>query len=126
MFVCDDCFFLISQRPPRSTRTATLFPYTTLFLSLALAGALSKLPVLLVDGNIALPAPGQPTSHILKPAIPRFEQTVDNEYYCLSLARAIGLDVAPVTMRHVDDRSFLLIERYDRTDRKSTRLNSSH
>src|SRR3546814_7170798 len=60
-------------------------------LRLALAGAQSKLPVLLVDGNIALPAPGQPTSHILKPAIPRFEQTVDNEYYCLSLARAIGL-----------------------------------
>src|SRR3546814_1942449 len=84
-------------------------------LRLALAGAQSKLPVLLVDGNIALPAPGQPTSHILKPAISRFEQTVDNEYYCLSLARAIGLDVAPVTMRHVDDRSSLPIGRYDRT-----------
>src|SRR3546814_3085184 len=24
-------FFLMNQRPPRSTRTATLFPYTTLF-----------------------------------------------------------------------------------------------
>src|SRR3546814_20485700 len=27
-------FFLLRQRPPRSTRTATLFPYTTLFRSL--------------------------------------------------------------------------------------------
>src|SRR3546814_16319502 len=27
-------FFLISRRPPRSTRTATLFPYTTLYRSL--------------------------------------------------------------------------------------------
>src|SRR3546814_13204518 len=27
-------FFLIIQRPPRSTRTDTLFPYTTLFRSL--------------------------------------------------------------------------------------------
>src|SRR3546814_3007368 len=27
-------FFLISRRPPRSTRTDTLFPYTTLFRSL--------------------------------------------------------------------------------------------
>src|SRR3546814_17014408 len=27
------CFFLISRRPPRSTRTYTLFPYTTLFRS---------------------------------------------------------------------------------------------
>src|SRR3546814_13801962 len=26
-------FFLTVRRPPRSTRTATLFPYTTLFLS---------------------------------------------------------------------------------------------
>src|SRR3546814_15908641 len=27
------CFFLMIQRPPRSTRTDTLFPYTTLFRS---------------------------------------------------------------------------------------------
>src|SRR3546814_14770609 len=27
------CFIGRSRRPPRSTRTATLFPYTTLFLS---------------------------------------------------------------------------------------------
>src|SRR3546814_7115441 len=27
------CFFLIRRRPPRSTRTYTLFPYTTLFRS---------------------------------------------------------------------------------------------
>src|SRR3546814_14139629 len=27
------CFFLMIRRPPRPTRTDTLFPYTTLFLS---------------------------------------------------------------------------------------------
>src|SRR3546814_10565937 len=27
------CFFVMIRRPPRSTRTATLFPYTTLFRS---------------------------------------------------------------------------------------------
>src|SRR3546814_18180349 len=27
------CFFLVLRRPPRSTRTDTLFPYTTLFRS---------------------------------------------------------------------------------------------
>src|SRR3546814_2671634 len=33
---CDICFFfLMIRRPPRSTRTDTLFPYTTLFRSLA-------------------------------------------------------------------------------------------
>src|SRR3546814_6788701 len=32
-------FFLMIRRPPRSTRTDTLFPYTTLFRSVAGAGA---------------------------------------------------------------------------------------
>src|SRR3546814_19028210 len=31
--VCFVCFFLMIRRPPRSTRTDTLFPYTTLFRS---------------------------------------------------------------------------------------------
>ncbi|MCM0032082.1 type II toxin-antitoxin system HipA family toxin [Sandarakinorhabdus limnophila] len=83
-------------------------------LRLSLAGAQSKLPVLVVGGQIALPAPGQPTSHILKPPIARFEGTTENEYFCMSLAASIGLDVAPVEMRTVGGRSFLLIERYDR------------
>src|SRR3546814_9227808 len=30
---CDFFFFLMIRRPPRSTRTDTLFPYTTLFRS---------------------------------------------------------------------------------------------
>src|SRR3546814_7926757 len=35
MFVCvvQVCFFLMRRRPPRSTRTDTLFPYKTLFRS---------------------------------------------------------------------------------------------
>ena len=40
-------------------------------LRLSLAGAQSKIPVVLVEGRIALPAPGQPTTHILKPPITR-------------------------------------------------------
>lgn len=84
-------------------------------LRLSLAGAQSKLPVLVIDGQIALPAPGQPTSHILKPPIARFAGTTENEYFCMSLARAVGLDVARVEMRRVGERSFLLITRYDRS-----------
>src|SRR3546814_11427071 len=33
MFFIYDIFFLMIRRPPRSTRTDTLFPYTTLFRS---------------------------------------------------------------------------------------------
>src|SRR3546814_20832976 len=35
--LCHLCFFLMIRRPPRSTRTDTLFPYTTLFRSYQVA-----------------------------------------------------------------------------------------
>src|SRR3546814_20594863 len=44
--LCGVCFFLMIRRPPRSTRTDTLFPYTTLFRS---AGA--KLALLAEQGD---------------------------------------------------------------------------
>src|SRR3546814_11382706 len=40
-------FFLMIRRPPRSTRTDTLFPYTTLFRSLLFAPAPRALPPML-------------------------------------------------------------------------------
>ncbi|MFC7334848.1 type II toxin-antitoxin system HipA family toxin [Rhodocista pekingensis] len=83
-------------------------------LRLSLAGAQSKVPVVLVDGAVALPAPGQPTTHILKPPISRFAATTENEAFVMRLAAAIGLDVAPVEARTVKDRTFLLVQRYDR------------
>src|SRR3546814_11100519 len=36
ILLCSFFFFLIIRRPPRSTRTDTLFPYTTLFRSYVL------------------------------------------------------------------------------------------
>ncbi len=83
-------------------------------LRLSLAGAQSKIPVVLVDGAVALPAPGQPTTHILKPPMTRFPATTANEAFAMRLASAIGLSVAAVEARSVKDRPFLLIERYDR------------
>ena len=83
-------------------------------LRLSLAGAQSKVPVVLVNGTIALPAPGQPTTHILKPSIARFPATTENEAFVMRLAAAVGLDVAKVEPRMVRDRKFLLVQRYDR------------
>src|SRR3546814_1988293 len=37
-------FFLMIRRPPRSTRTDTLFPYTTLFRSASALGASTNCP----------------------------------------------------------------------------------
>ena len=61
-----------------------------------------------------LPAPGQATTHILKPPIARFPDTVENEAFVMRLARSIGLHAAPVEPRTVRHEKFLLIERYDR------------
>ena len=84
-------------------------------LRLSLAGAQSKVPVVLVDGAVALPVHGQPTTHILKPPIQRFAGTTENEAFVMRLAAAVGLDVASVEARVVRDRTFLLVERYDRS-----------
>src|SRR3546814_4875360 len=53
-------FFLMIRRPPRSTRTDTLFPYTTLFRSLKGQGGLENLKGVTVPVRISGPfsAPG--------------------------------------------------------------------
>ena len=84
-------------------------------MRLSLAGAQSKLPVVVVGGAIALPAPGQPTTHILKPSVPEFAATTENETLVMHLGAAIGLAVASAEPRIVERRTFLLAERYDRT-----------
>ena len=48
-------------------------------LRLSLARVQSKMPVVLVGNQVALPAPGQPTTHILKPPVDRSPATVENE-----------------------------------------------
>jgi serine/threonine-protein kinase HipA len=83
-------------------------------LRLSLAGAQAKLPVVLANGAVALPAPGQPTTHILKPPIMRFPATTKNETFVMRLAAEAGLHVAPVEARMVQARTFLLVQRYDR------------
>src|SRR3546814_1596261 len=45
-------FFLMIRRPPRSTRTDTLFPYTTLFRSLARLDAAWPGELLIVTQNV--------------------------------------------------------------------------
>lgn len=94
-------------------------------LRLSLAGAQQKLPVVLVDGRVALPHPGQPTTHILKPPISRFPATTENEFFSMRLAAVVGLEVAAVESRSVAGRGFLLVGRYDReadTDGQVRRL----
>jgi serine/threonine-protein kinase HipA len=83
-------------------------------LRLSLAGVQDKAAVCVIDEQIALPEHGCPTTHILKPAASGLEGIVENEYFCLELARYVGLNIPNVEIRCIKDISFLLIERYDR------------
>lgn len=83
-------------------------------LRLSLAGAQDKLPVVFDGARIGLPLGGAPSSHILKPPIHTVEDSVTNEGFCMALAKAMQLKPAQSTIQRVLDRSFLLVERYDR------------
>jgi len=93
---------------------------------LSLAGAQDKLPVLVVDGRIALPLHGAPSTHILKPPILRFEDTIFNEGFCLALAKAVGLNAVSAEIRAIGDRPFLLVARYDRVRRADGSVRRLH
>jgi serine/threonine-protein kinase HipA len=83
-------------------------------LRLSLAGAQDKLPVVFDGARIGLPLNGTPSSHILKPAIHAVDDSVINEGFCMALAEAMQLKPAKSKVHFVLDRSFLLVERYDR------------
>src|SRR3546814_1624237 len=63
-------FFLRMRRPPRSTRTDTLFPYTTLFRSLFPLGGVVALVVALVAASAITAAPQSVVLAIGLPSLP--------------------------------------------------------
>lgn len=84
-------------------------------VSMSLAGVQDKLPVYVgADGAIAIPVDGTPSTHILKPDTRRLPGSVQNEAFCMMLARRCGLSAADVTTGRAGKRSYLLVTRYDR------------
>src|SRR3546814_20022802 len=92
-------FFLKIRRPPRSTRTDTLFPYTTLFRSPV---PVSELPVTIDDVRAA----AERIDGVVERTPSKRSQT---------LSEVLGTDV----VLKFENLQFI-------ADRKSTRLNSSH
>ncbi len=94
-------------------------------LRLSLAGAQEKLPVVVREiqkrdesvspFEIGLPKDNVPSSYILKPEISGVEGSVYNEAFCLSLAKELKLLTANAKIGHTKNRTYLLVERYDRT-----------
>src|SRR3546814_20626701 len=95
-------FLLMLRRPPISTRTDTLFPYTALFRSCTRC-------------SVAIPAAARVSNRSLHHPFPQllFEYAASDAV--AAVARGVGFLVV--------DRS---VNNHCRSDRKSTRLNSSH
>jgi len=65
-------------------------------------------------GQISLPLNGAPSTHILKPAIERFEGVVFTKLCCMHLARTVGMNTAHIEIGKVEGIDYLLVQRYDR------------
>jgi serine/threonine-protein kinase HipA len=81
---------------------------------MSLPGVQNKLGVYMdASGGLWLPKDGAPTSHILKVGDDRHPGMVANEYFCMQLAKAIGLAVPNVQYLELPE-PILLVQRYDR------------
>lgn len=82
---------------------------------ISLAGVQEKLVLTrMPDGSWGRPVDGTPSTHILKPEIAAFPNTVENEAFSMRVAKHLGLDVATVETTEVADRKLIVVERYDR------------
>src|SRR3546814_3902190 len=113
------------RRPPRSTRTDTLFPYTTLFRSKPAPESFAELSEKVVPAVVNIsttqtlkreerqdapqPAPGSPEE--------LFKDFFDRHRPDITPRRAMSLGSGFI----VDPEGYIVTK-----DRKSTRLNSSH
>src|SRR3546814_19730171 len=99
-------FFLMIRRPPRSTRTDTLFPYTALFRSVRAFAVVvvQHLAVQALDAFVGVDAAG---------GLDGLHRAFD----VAALARVAAFVIAAQPVENAQA---------GRKDRKSTRLNSSH
>src|SRR3546814_1988760 len=105
------------RRPPRSTRTDTLFPYTTLFRS-------RSCRALRLTGHILEHGPASALMRLSLPALDQSAAECDVERDKIVDLRAAQLDQRLFGREQIA----LGVEHFEigRKDRKSTRLNSSH
>ena len=84
-------------------------------VSMSLAGVQSKIAVAAdASGALFIPLDGSPSTHILKPDADNLWGSVENEAFCLALARRCGIAVPGFTIGRAGARRYLLVERYDR------------
>ena len=78
------------------------------------AGSQEKLVACIRSGKISLPLYGTPSTHIIKPAIPNFHDSVFNEFFCMKLAQKCGIPAAECDILTLNGESFYAVARFDR------------
>lgn len=91
----------------------------------SLPGMQNKLLLTQTGSGWALPT-GAPSTHILKPAISQFEDSVENEDFCMRLARRVGLRAATTEIERFGGNPVLVVERFDRVILSTGRVRRVH
>jgi serine/threonine-protein kinase HipA len=66
-----------------------------------------------------------PTTHIFKPPTGDFDGYAENEHFCMSLARTLGIGTAASTLMRFGDVTVIVVDRFDRM-RQGTRVARIH
>ncbi|WP_335947118.1 HipA domain-containing protein [Salipiger bermudensis] len=92
---------------------------------ISLAGAQEKTAYLRKDGAWLRPIGSTPTTHIFKRPMGivggglDMSGSVENEYFCLLLAREMGLPANQAEIHQFEDQITLVVERFDRRPRRA-------
>ena len=94
---------------------------------ISLAGVQEKTALLYWKGKWHKPLGSTATTHILKPQIgiqsgTDLSQSVENEFFCMQILRALGLPTAEVSIADFANQRALVVERFDRQWTKDGRL----
>ena len=95
---------------------------------ISIVGAQEKTALLRYDGAWIRPSGFNPTTHILKtqlgvlPAGIDLSDSVENEYFCMSFCRVMGMEVAEIAIADFEDVRSLVVTRFDRRWAKNGRL----
>jgi len=93
---------------------------------LSLAGVQDKIAVNVSGKNIVLVKNGEPTTHILKPAIQGLDGTAENEAFCMTLASRVGLNAPHAQCFKAKDTAYVLVARFDRSNGDNDVVNRLH
>lgn len=102
----DELRRMVSDAPSRPLLTAEHG------IRLSLAGAQTKFALCKAGDHWVKPAPGAISTHILKPAIRDLPGSIENEAFCMTLAKRCGLGVPDCWIE--TDPPLYVVERYDR------------